>query len=136
MLGPEGIGPVFEAGEVEVRVGRRVEGPTRFEAYAGFLRHVRLGDVGEDFFPTVLGEDDVDGGGLAAELDISDRKGSRAYFCTSWEFKMDGEGMRLVLFGMSGVEVCASDSKEARRDVATVRNCGFPSAKGLSLGIC
>jgi len=93
-----------------VWVGRRVEGPARFEAYAGFLRDVGLGDVGEDFFSTVLGEDDVDSGGLAAELDIFDRKGSRAYFCTSWEFKMDGEGVRLVLFGKSGVEVGASDS--------------------------
>lgn len=112
-----------------MRVGCWVESPACIEAYAGFLRNVGLGNVGEDFFLAMLGEGDVDGGGLAAELDILDREGCQSYFCTPWEFKMDCEGMRLVLFDERGVKVSAGNSKEARRDVATVRNCGYSLAK-------
>jgi len=129
LFNPEGVGAVFEAGEVKVRVGCGLECPARIEAYTGFLRHVRLGNIGEDFFLTMLGEGDVDGGGLTAELDILYREGCRAYFCTTWEFKMDGKGVRLVLFRECGVKVSTGNSKEARSDVTTVRNYGFSSAK-------
>ena len=112
MFGPEGVSAFFEAVEVEVRVGCWVEGPACVEAYAGFLGDVGLGDIGEDFIVAMLGEGDVDSGGLATELDILDREGCRAYFCTPWEFKVDGEGVWLVLLGQCGVEVGASYAEE------------------------
>ena len=104
-------------------IGCRVEGPASVETYAGFGGDVGLGNVGEDFFSAMLGEGDVDGGGLAAELDVLDCEGCWAYFRTLWEFKVDGEGVRLVLFSESGVEVRPGDAEEARCHIATVRNC-------------
>jgi hypothetical protein len=61
--------------------------------------------------------------GLATELDIVDLECSRSSLCSSKEFNMERNCMRLVLLCELCAEVRSDDLKYTSCYVAAIRNC-------------
>lgn len=64
-----------------------------------------MGEVADDFFARVLGQGDVDDGGLAAELDVFDGEVGGTDLRAAQEFEVQGYGVGLVLGAEGGGEV-------------------------------
>ncbi len=83
------------------------------EGEAGFGREVGLRDVAYNaggrgralVFTRVLGEDNMDGGGSAAELGVLDGDCRRAGGGSTQEFEIESDAVRLLVGGKGGVEV-------------------------------
>lgn len=76
-LAPIRVSISFEPAHVRSR-GRRLQSPGGFERDALLGGDVGVRDVADDFLAAVLGERDVDDGGLAAEFDVFDFEGCEA----------------------------------------------------------
>lgn len=83
------------------------EGEARFGYEVG-LRDVAYNAGGRGralIFPRVLGENDMDGGGSAAELGVLDGDCRRAGGGSTEEFEIEGDAVRLLVGGKGSVEV-------------------------------
>ena len=85
-----------------------------------FLSGIGVGDVADDFFAIGLRQGYVDDGGLAAELDISDREGGGALLRSTEKLEVEGEGVGLALPLQGGFEVGAGDPEEDGGNEAAV----------------
>ena len=114
---------VFQPREID-GVRGWVERPVRPQGEAGFRVQVGVGDVADDFGAGVLGQGDVQGGGLPAEFGVVDGEVGGAGGGAAQEFEVEGYGVWLVLGGEGGVEVGAGDVEEDRGYEAAVGDWG------------
>ena len=71
----------------------------RFEGHAFFYRHVTLRNGANHFLSAILGERDVNYGGLTTKLGVSDREKSISYLSAAEKIQVEGYAIWLVLRG-------------------------------------